>query len=79
MPAMSRSRDYRGSISTLAAMRRAALLLFGFSLLASACVAGGENVVSPDNGLVTVTSLPEVQTSTTVPGDSSSTTTPSPG
>lgn len=58
-------------------MRRAALLLFGFSLLASACVAGGENVVSPDNGLVTVTSLPEVQTSTTVPGDSSSTTTPS--
>lgn len=48
-------------------MRRVAFLLLSLGLLASACVAGGDNVVSPGSTSSTVTSLPEVVT--TVPGD----------
>lgn len=54
-------------------MRKLALLLISLGLLASACVAGGENIISagPGDG-ETVTTLPDV-TTTTEPSDTTGT------
>ncbi len=54
-------------------MRRTALLLLSIALLASACVAGGENVIAADPDEPSVTTLPPA-TSTTDTSDASGTT-----
>lgn len=60
-------------------MRKLAVLLISSGLLASACVAGGENVISagPADG-EPVTTLPEL-TTTSAPPDSTDSTTPTDG
>ena len=50
-------------------MRKAAFLLLSLGLLASACVAGGDNIVAVDATSSTVTTLPEITTSTTPTGE----------
>ncbi|MFC2153584.1 PQQ-binding-like beta-propeller repeat protein [Actinomycetota bacterium] len=65
-----RSIDYRDPIPTLAPMRKAAVLLLSISLLASACVAGGENVIAADPNESSVTTLPPVTSSPTLPDTS---------
>lgn len=69
------------SVSTLAPMPRILLLLVAASLLLSACVAGGENVISAGSSEPTVTKLPETSPTTaidvvpgTAPDQSTSTT-----
>lgn len=54
-------------------MRKVAPLLLSLSLLTTACVAGGENIVSAGPDEVTVTTLPQV-TTTTVAGQTPGTT-----
>jgi len=56
-------------------MLKAVFLLLSFALLASACVAGGENVISASPGESTITTLPPVET-TTAPTDATGSTVP---
>ncbi len=63
-------------------MRKAALIVVSFALLASACVAGGDNVISAGPDVPSVTTLPPVATTTpssdtgsSVPTSSSTSTT----
>jgi len=78
--------EYPGPLSTLARMRKAALLSLSLALLASACVAGEENVISAGPDAPSVTTLPPVDTTSTktdatgssVPVSSSTTTTTTP-
>ena len=54
-------------------MRKATFIVISFALLASACVAGGENVISAGPASPTVTTLPPVN-GTTIPSDTTDST-----
>jgi len=66
--------DYQGPVPTLAAMRKLIPLVFAVSMVASACVAGEDNVISvePQDS---VTTLPPLSSSTTNGGEPGATST----